>query len=236
MNRLEKFIYLYKNTESKLLLRHFENKTGIKHFRDMTKHINKIAPVIIDGGANHGMHTLLFKIYFPKSIVYAFEPQKLESLDLIAKEFDSVHIVHCLIGEKNKSKVALNFTNSSDRATTLDLIDKPVLETKDFKMVSLDDWAMKNYIDHVDIIKIDVEGYDYQALLGAQNLLKKAKILFIEIHFQNMFGDKQFYFDDVYKLVKSFGFKLFRFYDLGNDERGFVKNGNAMFVKNEQKG
>ncbi len=49
-------------------------------------------------------------------------------------------------------------------------------------VVSLDDYCRRYAIDHIDILKIDVEGGEYDALAGAENLLKSQAIdcIFIE--------------------------------------------------------
>ena len=50
------------------------------------------------------------------------------------------------------------------------------------KTVSLDEYIKRNNIDKLNIIKIDVDGYDYKVLLGALETLKRFKpTLFVEL-------------------------------------------------------
>jgi FkbM family methyltransferase len=43
------------------------------------------------------------------------------------------------------------------------------------KMLTLDDWALKEQITHCDFIKIDIEGAEYFAFLGGQNFIKRTR-------------------------------------------------------------
>jgi len=50
-------------------------------------------------------------------------------------------------------------------------------------LISLDDYCQEQSLDHIDLIKIDIEGGEYDALLGARHLLRTQSIgcLFIEL-------------------------------------------------------
>jgi hypothetical protein len=41
------------------------------------------------------------------------------------------------------------------------------------EQLSLDDWAVREKIEKVSFLKIDVEGYDLKTLLGAKELLRR---------------------------------------------------------------
>ena len=67
----------------------------------------------------------------------------------------------------------------------------------------------ENKINHVDIIKIDVEGYEPIVLDGCINTIKKFKpVLYIEIT-PLWFKDIGRSFLDILNLLKSLGYKLF---------------------------
>lgn len=80
----------------------------------------------------------------------------------------------------------------SDKESITDLIvsDQPVMHRLDHNntdnkydkhsikvsVTTLDNIANKYGIDHIDILMMDIEGYEYFALLGANNLLNNNKI------------------------------------------------------------
>ena len=51
---------------------------------------------------------------------------------------------------------------------------------------TVDNYCEENNIDHIDLLKIDAEGWDYQVLLGAINILQKIKY----IQFEDWRGDQ----------------------------------------------
>lgn len=55
------------------------------------------------------------------------------------------------------------------------------------KIVSLDTFLAKKYLKSIDLIKIDVEGYEYEVLKGAKKTIFEYRpVLFIEIDDNNL--------------------------------------------------
>jgi hypothetical protein len=79
---------------------------------------------------------------------------------------------------------------------------KRVEKEGDIRMVTLDSLAYEN----VDLIKIDVEGYEMEVLKGANNTLTDTQYLMIELNNNTKkYGSSNI---DVEKHIKSLGFKL----------------------------
>jgi len=57
----------------------------------------------------------------------------------------------------------------------------------DIKTISLDKYCVRNNINFIDFIKIDVEGYEYSVVVGLHDMLKQKKIysLYIETDIKN---------------------------------------------------
>jgi hypothetical protein len=74
----------------------------------------------------------------------------------------------------------------------------------------LDDYCKKKDIQSIDFMKMDIEGYELNALRGATSLLKNQKIksLYLEIMPKNFKRYNLSHFD-VLSYLKSFGYKLF---------------------------
>lgn len=53
----------------------------------------------------------------------------------------------------------------------------------DIKTTTLDAYATEKGIEHVDIIKMDIDGYEYKALRGATKLLECRPFLYMELSF-----------------------------------------------------
>jgi hypothetical protein len=79
---------------------------------------------------------------------------------------------------------------------------KRVEKEGDIQMVTLDSLAYEN----VDLIKIDVEGYEMEVLKGANNTLARTQYLMIELNNNTKkYGSNNI---DVEKHIESLGFKL----------------------------
>lgn len=117
------------------------------------------------------------------------------------------------------------------------------MQKGEIDLISLDKYFAPN--QQIDFIKIDVEGADFDVLLGAENLLKKHQIKFIQIECSNHYALAGRSFDDVVKFVRPLGYDLFHFngekFELRTDQdaenfyimdKNFTQDWNGEFKKN----
>jgi FkbM family methyltransferase len=142
---------------------------------------------IIDIGANFGYHTLLFSQICSEK-VYAFEPQiqnfQLLEDNLKMNEINNVILYNYACGDQNcEIKMPLingnNTVNMGDFTPNLNINNNFSIT----KSIILDEY---NFSEKIDLIKLDVQGWEKKVLIGANNLLKTHKpILIVEFeHFQ----------------------------------------------------
>ena len=67
-------------------------------------------------------------------------------------------------------------------------------------MILLEDYLIEKNITNIDFLKIDTEGYEYEAILGLRNKLKNVKFIFFEHHYDNMIL-KNYKFRDIHKVL-----------------------------------
>ena len=157
---------------------------------------------LIDVGANIGNHSLFFSNYFKKII--AFEPQKkvFKLLEFNTSEHPNIEIFNFgLSNEKSKLQISYDKSNRGG-ATFKNEIIKPNHEVCDLKV--FDDLYTKL---HFSFIKIDVEGFENQVVLGAkETLLRNKPIIIVEQKgFSDRFNETQF---EAIDTLKSFGAKI----------------------------
>ncbi len=177
--------------------------------------------IVIDIGANIGAFSLkLARKCLDKNqkyTIYAFEPNKvifsllknnLSINKLISKDIFPFQIP---LGDKNKKVNFLNKQKNSGGSKVLKN-KKDIelnIETVQLQQTSLDYFVDKNQIDHVDIIKIDVEGYEPIVLDGCIKTIKKFKpLLYIEITplwFKNIGRSSV----ELLNLLKTMGYEIF---------------------------
>lgn len=144
--------------------------------------------IVLDIGANIGAHTLrLGGLIGEKGCIYAFEPTTFAFAKLKRNiELNPqlrVSIFRIALSDEPQTKRTISFRSSwRTDGTQQD-------STCDVDFVKLDDWANMNNVNHVDLIKIDIDGNEFGALAGGKELLKRCKpILLMEMvgpHFAN---------------------------------------------------
>ena len=171
---------------------------------------------IIDIGAHKGQTSLYFNKQFPNSKVIAFEP-----CPTLFKELSTN-----LIGNKNIKayNFALGNGNQSAFLTSgnSDLCGQ-ISETATDKSIKIEIRTLNSIYDFlkigcIDLMKIDVEGFEINVLEGASNLLSNnlVKLVYLECDFNK--DDKQHsYFNEVfeYLISKTFHSKVYsRLFDI----------------------
>lgn len=133
---------------------------------------------VLDIGANVGAHTLLFSsLVGPTGRVVAFEPtdfaftklQKNVSLNPALR----VELARVALADRSTRGQQVDFRSSwqTDGArvngpTTVD-------------MIRLDEWAARHDLSNVDVIKLDVDGYEYPVIAGGLATIARSRPTFI---------------------------------------------------------
>lgn len=143
---------------------------------------------VLDIGANIGAHTFhLAQKIGPEGKVFAFEPTDFAFGKLIKNisfnNFNNIYPFKIALSDVNLQDQPVNF-----RASWLTTGGRADGQSRvDFQR--LDDWCLKNHIDVIDFIKIDVDGNEYPIWAGGIKLMEKCRpILLMEAvgpHFDN---------------------------------------------------
>lgn len=133
--------------------------------------------IVLDIGANIGFYTvLLSKIVGEGGQVFAFEPDEKNYIFLRhnTKKLNNVAIFRLAVGEVSK-KIRLYLSDNLN-------VDHQVYdigENRKFvevECVAIDDFLSEDKI--IDFIKIDIQGYEYFALLGMKNIIERSKQMY----------------------------------------------------------
>ena len=167
-----------------------QNKCLLK-FLDYCQTQNKKFNTVIDIGAWCGTWAKAMEPFAKK--VIAFEPDKVHFACLERNCTINCDPRQEAVGSENK-----HISLTEDDFTQAKRVEKE----GDIRMVTLDSLAYEN----VDLIKIDVEGYEMEVLKGVDNTLADTQYLMIELNNNTKkYGSSNI---DVEKHIKSLGFKL----------------------------
>jgi FkbM family methyltransferase len=107
-------------------------------------------------------------------------------------------------------------------------------ETYEVKVDSLDNYAAANKINRIDILKMDVQGYELHVLQGAKDILSQQKVdlIYSEIWFTAAYQGQALY-EDIALYLRNFGYCTFGIYNTHWDTAIHGRNlwGDAIFVK-----
>ncbi|HET9744947.1 MAG TPA: FkbM family methyltransferase [Chitinophagaceae bacterium] len=161
---------------------HYEKELG-----DLIKKILKPGDVFLDLGANIGYISLLAAKHEPTAKIISFEPVssifgKLEE-NISLNTARNVKAVHSGVGERNEER---DIYISDEDNTGMSSFQKPEnysgrIET--VKVITIDKWFESSGLSRVDLIKLDVEGSELDAVTGMHDILKNFRpLLIVEIN------------------------------------------------------
>lgn len=141
---------------------------------------------VIDVGAHIGLVTIPMSTVVSGQ-VYAFEPASV-NLEYLQHHlnYNNIHNVvvnNFLIGAETQEEIAFyEMKNATGMNSRVIKKDHHLYHQTQQRQVSLDDFCKQNMLTP-EVIKIDVEGAEYDVILGALDTLKKSSpIIYLSIH------------------------------------------------------
>jgi FkbM family methyltransferase len=207
----------------------------------------------LDLGANIGLSCLYFKDWAKK--IYAVEPSKdnFEALLKNTKQYKNIECFNYGIGPDNR-KVPLYKTVEDSTPQTFMPRNVPWSAELAYT-IRIDDFFKQNNIKHIDVMKIDIESYEYVVLPhnSFANVASKIDFIIGESHFAifrppSVKKGESIYCEGFIELIpemlKDYGFKtrflkfddgnMFRTYDFDdlqiNKTKHYQVNFNTIFV------
>ena len=161
--------------------------------------------IVIDVGANIGEYSLIAAQKVKEhGKVISIEPLK-ETAQTLTKHFQlnnftNYEVITKVIGNETK-KVNLYKQMAGGTMGFVDstLIGRKFEKTDEVEMTTIDEILSTRNIENVKVMKIDIEGYEFELLKGAKNSLKNKKItnMIIEVHINYLkekgISEKEFY-------------------------------------------
>lgn len=211
----KKFIFILRNK----LYFSFLYKYGIAATTEHDLILKKIIfKSLIDVGANKGQFILSAINRNNNVKIFAFEPiyeicQKLKNIFYIENKYD-VNIFQCALGSQNINS-EINISNKIDSSSILNIgknqnkifFGTHAIKKEKIKIIRLDSIISKDQIDRPSLLKIDVQGYEENVLLGVGELFKVIDYIYCECSMIELY-DNQPLFVDIYTIMKSNKFKL----------------------------
>lgn len=132
----------------------------------------KDGDVCIDVGANIGHHTIIMSQNVGDTgKIHAYEPipkiKEQLTKSLLLNEIKNVNVLQIALSDK-EGEMELNICDSNIGSSSL------VNKTNDSEKINIQTKTLDSYnYEKVNFIKIDVEGFEYNVLLGGENTISK---------------------------------------------------------------
>jgi FkbM family methyltransferase len=210
----------------KFLKNKFEQLTGSKLYRNslprgtsLTHDIQRLSSLslkeIWDIGAHQGETALYFAKSFHQSTIRSFEPVSSNYNLLIqnCRKLENFHAHNFALGEENK-KTKIFLQGASVIHSLRDDLNKPSAEdskSEDVEVKTIDYVINDFKTASIDLLKIDVEGYEIEVLNGAYKSLaeKKINLIYLETGLDDRFNSIKSLID----FLKPIGYLPFAFYE-----------------------
>ena len=195
---------------------------------DFTNHLEKYFHkekkiIVFDIGSYKGFFSKKVLNTFKNSTLYMFDPQYEFDKNLLKLSGKRIHILkHALYSGFFTKKIYINnFLGSSGSG-----IDSPTYKDKIWNFsrklfllslsdgytikyintITLDSFIKKKKIFKIDILKIDVEGSELHVLKGAKKILKKTRLIQLEILSKKKYFNKKY--NTILKFLEKYDFKV----------------------------
>ena len=242
MRKIKNFIYIVINT---WILKPFGLKLSFSIGDDPVDVMKRLlgdyqVRYIVDGGAYRGDFSLQMAETFPDATIYAFEPQKTSYALLSGNtgKMPRIQRYNCAISSCSGKSIL--HTNSSPLTSSLSKTSEDGLRyfpghlkpegTEEVEMTSLSDFLSSHNVPAVDILKLDLQGHELEAIKGTAEFISTVKLIFAEVQFIENYQDTPL-FSDIEIHLRSKGFAFYQFFGLVRSPiDGRLLYGDAIFV------
>ncbi len=238
-NSIKKFISLL-GYEVRNANYHLKRSAYNTQFEILSKYNSSESCIILDIGAFDGKTALAYQKLFPTAAIYSFEPYSLSYNQLVktVKGFDNIKTYKSAVAEKS-GKLNLNTNKSS---ATNSLLSSGKIDSEIDKLIStegnelvdvicIDEFAESQKLNKIDILKLDIQGGELAALMGAKKMLEKQSInlIYIEVEFVEIYKNQPL-FHNIVDYLAHYKYRLFNVYNLHSNNNGQLLWADAIFI------
>lgn len=180
----------------------------------MIKAFIKKGDIVIDAGAHKGEWSQLVLEHTNNNCkLYSFEPVPTFFDQLTDELKDQATCCNAALG-KNETEVSMYYYYEESEGCS-SLFERKVLNTIPVKKITvpvvyLDKFCAENNINHIDFLKIDTEGSEWDVLQGAHALITHKKIPIIQFEYGGTYPDAGITLKQVYEYLTSNAYAIFR--------------------------
>lgn len=213
---------------------------------EVAHYLKESPEVVFDVGANRGQTIEKLSKIWPQAKIHSFEPNP-EACEQIRQNIPvnkNINIYPMALGA-TPGQMTLHVLEHSPSSSLLsaspnwrEYVQKQSYELKKevtVEVSTVDMMAAKLNINHIDLLKIDTQGFDLQVLRGAQGLLRRGAIgaIFCETMFAELY-QSQAYYHQIVEYLNELGYGIGGWYDWGRHTDGTMIACDTLFFKKQK--
>lgn len=185
---------------------------------------------VVDAGANTGDYTaMIFELARDtrcEARVHAFEPSAV-ACGKLAERFRSeprLVVVGKAVGEETGRALLHGGAGGSSQASLVrrDAVSSPPAGDVPVEVVTLANYLEEAGLSRVDLLKLDVEGFERAALRGLGDALGPARVGVIQFEYGGTTLDAGVTLRDLYSLLRERGYEVAKLFPRGLARRGYA--------------
>lgn len=186
---------------------------------------------IIDGGANIGQFARAAAETFPEAQVYSFEPLPEVAARFRANLADCPRVTFTESALGGRDGTLQFFRSAYDLASSvLPSVATKATEEIEVAVGRLDTLLTPDALRPPVLLKLDLQGYELEALRGATALLPHVRHVLLEIAFESAYvGEASF--GEIYEFLCDAGFGFRCPVDTLSDDQGAIVQMDALFER-----
>jgi FkbM family methyltransferase len=172
---------------------------------------------VFDVGANHGQWAQKCLAHCPQADIHCFElvPDTFTKLER-AMNGSRVKALNAFGLSDNESQVEATYFPDSDSGSSIEPLPWGLHGSRvTCKTIKGDDYADRNGIKRIDMLKIDVEGHEMRVLRGLENMLSAGRTLVVQFEYGKTWLPPRFQLRDAYDFLSPKGFVIGRLFPSG---------------------
>ena len=175
---------------------------NIQRIYSIIHNLNKVNDInyILDLGCRDGSEAIQFSCAFPNAKIISVEanPNQIETIKSNIKNYSNIQLFNFGVSNKEEEldfniSSTINIGNSSFLKITGDYNDHEKMSFHTpikVKTKRLDNFLKELQIPQVDILWMDIQGFEGKAIEGLGDYIKNVKILHSEVAYKEMYKDQ----------------------------------------------
>jgi len=236
LTRLDKLIQLLGSRDLQRALVRYRLLAGAEHRQVVRSNL----ATVIDIGANRGQFTLAVRRWAPSARIIAFEPLT-GPADRFRRVFrgDSMVTLYraAIAPEAGEGTIHVSGCDDSSSLLPIGAMQQRLfpgtgeVRTETVPVGRLSDFVSANEIISPAMLKLDVQGFELEALRGCEDLLTNFTFVYVECSFMELY-QSQALADEIIAWLRGQSFRLRGVHNVCYDRNGQAVQGDFLFEIN----